>query len=284
MRQVSTCLRQVYGARTLSKGRVRFWYDEFKNGRTRLVDQHRDHKRRTGRSPANIQAVKTLVTNDRRLTILAMHRELGISQSAIQRILTKDLHLRRRCAKMVLSLLTPQHLRERLLCSQLMLRHIRQFPGVLKKVITMDETWVYQYDLETKMQSSQWMSAGEPCPPKCRRPRAVSKCMLVTFFDWQGMVHFEFIRNQTINSQIFCAILQRLSVAIRSKRPRKRFYLHIYGQRLPAYISLDKAETSPHRTESVDPPPKLTRPRSQQLLVVFTHQAGSQGPQIPNFG
>ncbi len=86
-----------------------------------LVDQPRDHKRRTGRSDANVQAMRQLVTADRRLTIQALHRETGISQSSIQRILKKDLHLTRRSAKLVPALLTPNHLRQRLECAQLML-------------------------------------------------------------------------------------------------------------------------------------------------------------------
>jgi len=32
----------------------------------------------------------------------------------------------------------------------------------LKNVITGDETWVYGYDVETKVQSSQWMGKLSP--------------------------------------------------------------------------------------------------------------------------
>jgi len=32
----------------------------------------------------------------------------------------------------------------------------------LKNIITGDETWVYRYDVETKMQSMQWMGKGSP--------------------------------------------------------------------------------------------------------------------------
>jgi len=36
----------------------------------------------------------------------------------------------------------------------------------LKNIITGDETWVYGYDVETKVQSSQWMRKGSPRPKK----------------------------------------------------------------------------------------------------------------------
>ena len=38
----------------------------------------------------------------------------------------------------------------------------------LKNNITGDETWVYGYDVETKMQKSQWMGKGPPLPKKAR--------------------------------------------------------------------------------------------------------------------
>ncbi|UYV64615.1 hypothetical protein LAZ67_3001324 [Cordylochernes scorpioides] len=38
----------------------------------------------------------------------------------------------------------------------------------MQKIITGDETWVYQYDPETKRQSSQWIERGEPKPKKAR--------------------------------------------------------------------------------------------------------------------
>jgi hypothetical protein len=34
----------------------------------------------------------------------------------------------------------------------------------LKNIITGEETWVYGYDVETKMQSSLWMGKGSPRP------------------------------------------------------------------------------------------------------------------------
>jgi len=35
-----------------------------------------------------------------------------------------------------------------------------------KNIITRDETWVYGYDVETKMQSSPWMGKGSLRPTK----------------------------------------------------------------------------------------------------------------------
>ncbi len=108
-----------------------------------------------------------------------------------------------------------------------MLRIIRQRPSVLKRIVMMDETWIYQYDPLSKLQSSQWLEKDMPHPSKPQRPRAVGKCMLITFFDWKGMIYHEFVRSITINTQLFIQILGRYAAALRRKRPRQCRYLHM---------------------------------------------------------
>jgi len=51
----------------------------------------------------------------------------------------------------------------------------------LKNVITGDETWVYGYDVETKVQSSQWVGKLSPRPKKARQSRSNVKVMLIVF-------------------------------------------------------------------------------------------------------
>ncbi len=220
-------LKHVYGGECLHRQTVHFWYNSFVNGRTRLVDQFREPKRRTGRSLANIQVVKMAIEGDRTLTLAALQRQTGLSYHNVQRILTKDLHLRRRSARFVPAALTPNHLCQCLECSQLMLRNIRRTPSVLKKIVTMDKTWVYMYNPESKVQSSQWLERLAPRSVKPRRPRAIGKCLLVTFCDWRGMVHHEYVRSRTVNTPLFIQILGRFEAALKRKCPCKRYYLHL---------------------------------------------------------
>ncbi len=175
-------LQHVYGQACLHRQTVRFWFNAFVNGR-RIVDQFRAHKCRTGCSPQNVAAVRAAVERDRTLTIATLHRQTNIPTYSIQRILTKDLQLTRRSAKFVPALLTPNHLRQQMDASQSMLRALRTNANIMKRIVTMDETWVYMYDPESKVQSSQWLPKGVPRPTKVHCPRAVGKCMLITFFD-----------------------------------------------------------------------------------------------------
>ena len=88
---------------------------------------------------------------------------------------------------------------------------------LLENVITRDESWVFQYDPETKRQSRQWKSVSSPRPEKARMQRSQVKVMLITFFDHQGMVHHKFVpQGQTVNH--YKEVLTRLVNKIRQKR------------------------------------------------------------------
>jgi len=63
--------------------------------------------------------------------------------------------MRRVSAKFVPRLLTDDRKEKHVEISQELLAHVNGNENFLKNIITGDETWVYGYDVETKMQSSQ---------------------------------------------------------------------------------------------------------------------------------
>ncbi len=217
----------VYGTDSLSRRRIRHWHGVFTNGRTVLVDLHREARAMSGRSRVNIQAVRRLVTTDRRLNVRALAAQTNLSKSTVHAILCKDLHLVGKSAKFVSHLLSPANLRQRLEACLSLLRLHWRFPTFLTRVVTMDESWLYLYDPEQRNQSSEWLHKDEPPPQKVRREMSVGKTMLISFFDSKGVVHCEYLRNRTVNSQLFVQILGHLQTAMRTKRPRMRLYLHM---------------------------------------------------------
>jgi len=71
-----------------------------------------------------------------------------------------------------------------------MLQEAESDENFMGQIITGDETWVYEYDLEMKLQSSQWKSADSPRPKKACRVWSKVKVMLIVFFDMEGIVHY----------------------------------------------------------------------------------------------
>ena len=66
-------------------------------------------------------------------------------------------------------------------------------PNFLKKVITGDEAWVYGYEIETKALSFEWKRPEELRPKNVRQIRSNVKVLLTVFFNYNGVVHHEFL-------------------------------------------------------------------------------------------
>ena len=93
-----------------------------------------------------------LVRSDRRITVRMMAEELDLNRESIRTILVEDLQMRKVCAKMVPKLLSDDQKKHRVDVCRDLLKTIEEYPDFLRRVITGDETWVFQYDLETKRQ------------------------------------------------------------------------------------------------------------------------------------
>ncbi len=254
-----TIIRACYGRSALSPSRIRFWFNQFQNGRHVVVDLHRQPRARSGRSPQNIAAVHQALQGDRRLSVTALAEMTKVPRTTVFNILKQDLQLVCKTAKFVPFLLDDYHRKERFEIAQKMLLYMQSKPNFLEHVITMDESWVYQYDPELKTQSSQWLGKADSRPVKCLRTRAVGKVMLVSFFDHKGVVHQEFIHG-SVNRNVFCDILSNLRYAVAKRRPRifKTFLLHMdnaschTAQDTRGFLMLSRTKVLPHPAHSPD--------------------------------
>ncbi|KAL4083495.1 hypothetical protein QTP88_028811 [Uroleucon formosanum] len=216
------CLKTVYGDEALKKTAVYDWFKRFKNGQESLEDEERSGRPSTSKNDETIEKVKNLVRSDRRLRIQDMANALGISYGSVQNILKDDLGMRRVCAKFVPCILTEDQMENRkLIAAELFERSVNE-KDFLSKIVTVNETWVFAYDPETKLQSSEWHTTSSPRPKKSRVVKSQLKVMLIVFFDNEGLIHWEFVPNgQTVNSSFYIEVLKRLRDSIRRKRQRK---------------------------------------------------------------
>ena len=82
-------------------------------------------------------------------------------------IVHEDLNMRNLSAKWVQKCLNADQKRQRCQSSEQNLEFFRRDPNnFLSRLVTMDETWLYHYDPETKQQSMEWRHSGSPRPQK----------------------------------------------------------------------------------------------------------------------
>ena len=59
---------------------------------------------------------------------------------------------------------------------------------LIRRVVTLDETWVHYFDPESKMQSKQWKHPGSSPLRKFKRVHSAGKVMTSIFWDHQGVI------------------------------------------------------------------------------------------------
>ena len=118
---------------------------------------------------------------------------LNLPKSVTRDIVTVHLNMRKVCTKMVPKVLTDDQKLRRVEVCQENLNMCKCDPQFLNNVITGDESWIFEYDPETKRQSSEWHTSASPRPKKARMSKSKVKTMLIVFFDIKGIVHHEFV-------------------------------------------------------------------------------------------
>ena len=222
-RQVETIrtIQRIFSDDAMGITQLKEWYNRSKDGSTSVESDARSGWPSTSRNEELIDHGRTLVMQDRRVTVRELAEEVGISNGSVHSILTDDLALRRVSAKFVPKLLTMEQKQLRLEVAQgtSMLDPANSYPEFPNIVTTGDESWVYGYDPETKAMSSQWKHSTSPRPKKARQVRSKVKVMLIVFFDSRGVVHHKYApQGQNLNKVYYLEVLRRLLDAVRSKR------------------------------------------------------------------
>ena len=159
-------LKEAFGEQALSQARTFEWCKCFKDGRESVEDDKHSGRSSTCTTPEMIAKVREVILEDRRQTIHDVCNRIGLSYGSCQRILADELNMRRIAAKFLPRLLNNDQRDQWVqVCTQLH-EAVRHDPNFLSRVITGDESWVYDYDPETKQQSWQWKTPSSPRPKK----------------------------------------------------------------------------------------------------------------------
>jgi len=210
---------------------VKYWVAEFKRGRTSCQDEHRSGRPNEVTTPEMVKKIHKMVLDDRRLKVRELADMVGISKSAVHRILTENLDMRKLCARWVPRLLTMEQKQRRedvsIECLAMFHSNKAEF---LRRFITMDETWVHHFTPETKEQSKQWTAREESAPKKAKTVPSAGKVMASVFWDARGIIFIDYLqKGKTINGEYYANLLQRLSDEIKKKRPhlaKKKVLFH----------------------------------------------------------
>ncbi|KAM8710012.1 hypothetical protein ACLKA7_016761 [Drosophila subpalustris] len=169
--------------------------------------------------------------SDRKVQVREIADILKISAGSVHTIIHEHLGMKNVFSKWVPRLLTPEQKQQRIdeskSCLDMFTRNKSEF---LRRYITMDETWIHHFTPESNRQSAEWHAAGESRPKRPKTQQLAGKVMASVFWDAHGIIFIDYLqKGQTINSDYYMALLERLKDEIAKKRPhmaKKKVLFH----------------------------------------------------------
>jgi len=193
-----------------------------------------------------IDQIHELILKDRRISAKSIAEQLGFSSERVGSIIHEDLDMRNLSAKWIPKCLNADQKRQRCQSSGQLLEFFRRDPNdFVSRLVTMDETWLYHYDLETKQQSMEWRHSGSPRPKKFRVQKSAEKVLASIFWDQDGIILIDyFLKGQTTNAEYYSSLLVQLKDILKEKR-RVKFtkgvlFLHYNAPAHPALATQKK--------------------------------------------
>ena len=146
----------------------------------------------------NTKNLHKLISAYHKVKLCEVAEELKISEGSVFTILHEYLYMRKLCSKLVLTVdQKQQHLNDSEHCLQLFQHNKKEY---LHKYVTMDETWIHHFTLESNQQSAEWTAADESCPKWPKIQISAGKVLAFIFWDVQSILFIDFLENgRTIN-------------------------------------------------------------------------------------
>ncbi|XP_076061273.1 protein GVQW3-like [Oratosquilla oratoria] len=149
-------IQQAFGNESMVITQIKEWYNHFKQGHTSVQSKPWSGRPSTSRNKEFIANVHQTVEDNHHIIINKNIREAVISTGSVHTILIEDLVMQCMSAKFIPNLLAEQQKQLHLDIAQDLSDCANSDSDFMKTIITGDDTWVYEYDPETKFQSSPW--------------------------------------------------------------------------------------------------------------------------------
>lgn len=214
---------ETLGDRCPSYSTVKKWCANFQRGDFATEDAARSGRPSTVTTPEIVDQVHDMILTNRRISAKVIAETLEISRERVGSIIHEHLDMQKLSAKWVPKCLNADQKRNRVDTSRWVLQQFQQSrDNFLERIVTVDETWLFHYDPETKQQSMEWRHAGSPRPKKFKTQKSAGKVLASIFWDKDGVLLTDYLqKGQTINAEYYCNLLAQLKEALKEKRRGK---------------------------------------------------------------
>ena len=174
-------LQTTLGPSCMNRASVFKWHKRFKEGRESGKDGKRCWRSKEVRTPELIGQIKNFMDKDRRVSIETINAYFDVNVGTVHTFIREERKMRKICAKFVPRVFREDQKGRHCHDSREMVELINSDPAVLDALVTCDESCIYNYNPETKRQSSQWKNAGSPRLKKARQSKSNYKLLMIPF-------------------------------------------------------------------------------------------------------
>ncbi len=179
------------------------WVSHSKKDKKNIENKTYKQRLQTNVTTENINHVEKLILEDRFGHTRHQHWKCRGNPLQLARIL----QISPRWAPKLLNL--EQKLTRWEICTRLLQHYDAEGEGFSQRIFTTDETWVHYYTPESKHASKEWRKKDEGAPMKAKVTPYTGKVMGTLFWNTQGVIAIDFLREQrTINAAYYSALLR----------------------------------------------------------------------------
>jgi len=199
---------------------IKNWVAQFKRGDFSTCNAPHPGRPKIVTIPEITDQIHELILEDHWILAKSIAEQLNISCERVGSIIHEDLEMRKLSAKWVPKCLNTDQERQQCQSSEQLLESFCRDPNdFLSRLVTMDETWLYHYDPETKQQSMEWWHSGSPHPKKFRVQKSAVKVLNSILWDQNGILLIAYLpKGQTINADYYSSLLVQLKGILKEKR------------------------------------------------------------------
>lgn len=215
--QMSNEINEACGQGTVNERTCRRWIQKFNEGNFDLDDAER-----SGRPSLDEDfdaGVKDYLNIFPRASVAEIATAMGHSQSTVWGHM-KKIGLKYLSCKWVPHELSEANKESRIrICNELLVQFTAN--NFLRRLITVDETWITYRNEGTYKQTKCWAGGDIARVKNVSKSLTKDKVMAVFFWDCQGVVFWKLIdRGQTITSEVYCGLLGEMKDSIQTNRRR----------------------------------------------------------------
>jgi histone-lysine N-methyltransferase SETMAR len=221
LKKIHTILEEILGEHAPSYATVKNWVAQIKRGHFSICDAPCPGWPKTVTTPEIIDHIHEPIFEDCRISAKSIYEQMVISREGVGSIFHEDLDMRKLSAKWI-----PKYLNADEKCQwrqsyeKLFKFFLPDRNAFLSRFVTMDKTWLYHYDPESKQQSIEWRHSGSPRTKKFRVQKSTGKVLTLIFWDQDSILLNDYLpKRQTINAEYYSFLLVQFKDILKGKVP-----------------------------------------------------------------